>query len=359
MKDVLKIAGAFVGFLVGAGFASGQELLQFFVSFGVWGLAGIALSTAAFILLGMTLANLGSELQATSHKEVVRAICGPWLSKPIDLLMTFFMFAIAVVMLAGAGVLLEQKLGLPAAWGSALVTLLVIAATCLKLKKVLTLISSITPLLILVALGIAIYALATQETDLTTLNQLALEQNAATSHWALGAMLYVSYNIFGCVAILAISSGAAKDRRKATWGGILGGITLGALMMTISLAMLSRLDSLVDTPMPMLALALEVSPALSSLVSIVILLMIFNTAVGCLYSFSSRFLQADTTSFRVGSLIAGIIAYACSMFGFVSLVGMVYPVFGYIGFILITAITVAWVRQRMKHSHKAQTARVQ
>ncbi len=37
MKDVLKIAGAFVGFLVGAGFASGQELLQFFVSFGVWG----------------------------------------------------------------------------------------------------------------------------------------------------------------------------------------------------------------------------------------------------------------------------------------------------------------------------------
>ena len=41
MKEVFKIAGAFVGVIVGAGFASGQEILQFFASFGSLGLVGI------------------------------------------------------------------------------------------------------------------------------------------------------------------------------------------------------------------------------------------------------------------------------------------------------------------------------
>ena len=35
---------AFIGVVVGAGFASGQEAMQFFVAFGKWGLWGIALA---------------------------------------------------------------------------------------------------------------------------------------------------------------------------------------------------------------------------------------------------------------------------------------------------------------------------
>lgn len=133
---------------------------------------------------------------------------------------------------------------------------------------------------------------------------------------------------------------------KAAWGGVLGGVIIGGLMLVISLALLSRLDTLAAAPMPMLMLAGEVSPTLSLVVSAVILLMLFNTAVGSLYSVSSRFLTTDTRSFRMGSLVAGVAAYCGSMFGFVNLVGMVYPFFGYIGFFLMAAILVAWFRQR-------------
>ena len=51
MQEQLKIAGAFVGVIVGAGFASGRELLLFFVDFGVWGLAGALVSAALFTFL--------------------------------------------------------------------------------------------------------------------------------------------------------------------------------------------------------------------------------------------------------------------------------------------------------------------
>jgi len=359
MKDVLKIAGTFVGFLAGAGFASGQEILQFFVNFGVWGLAGMLISTMVFVFLGMALASMGSRLQATSHKEVVYAICGSWFGPLVDGLITFFTFAIAVVMLAGAGALLEQQFGLTATLGSALATLLVVLATCLKLRRVIALISGVTPLLVLVSLGIAGYAVMTRDVDLATLDRLAEAQVAAASHWWLGALLYVSYNIFGGIAILAIAGGSATNARTAAWGGVLGGLMLGGLMFVIGLALLSRLDSLTDAPMPMLLLANEISSALSLVVALVILGMVLNTAVGALYSFSARFLTTDTPSFSLGAAVFGLIAYGCSLVGFINLVGMVYPIFGYIGFFLMATILFAWVRQRQEQSPAAMAVTIQ
>ncbi len=42
-KTYLKIAFAYIGVIVGAGLSSGQDLLQYFLSFGKIGLVGVAL----------------------------------------------------------------------------------------------------------------------------------------------------------------------------------------------------------------------------------------------------------------------------------------------------------------------------
>lgn len=36
MKKSFQIGSAFVGLIIGAGFASGQEVMQYFTSFGIW-----------------------------------------------------------------------------------------------------------------------------------------------------------------------------------------------------------------------------------------------------------------------------------------------------------------------------------
>ena len=173
MKESLKIAGAFVGVIVGAGFASGRELLQMFVDFGVWGLLGAVVSAAFFTFLGMALAGLGNRQRATSHKDVIQAICGRHLGLFVDWLITFFMFAVTVVMLAGGGALLEQQFGIPALTGSVLVTLVVVGIVCLDVRKVILAIGAITPLLILVASAIALYAVFTREQSFAALDHLA------------------------------------------------------------------------------------------------------------------------------------------------------------------------------------------
>lgn len=346
MKESLKIAGAFVGVIVGAGFASGRELLLMFVDFGAWGLAGAVVSAALFTFLGMALASLGSRLRAASHKDVVQALCGKHLGALVDLMITFFMFAVTVVMLAGGGALLEQQFGIPAIAGSVLVTLIVVAIVCLDVHKVIGMIGAVTPFLIITAVGVALYGAATRDLSFGELNQLAAKQEAGASHWLLGALLYVSYNIVAGVPILAIMGGAAKGEKQAMWGGILGGALLGLLMLVMSLGLLSRLDSVADLPMPMLSIAGEVSPALGLLMALIIFCMILNTAVGTLYSFSARLLPAGTRQFRLGSIAAGALAFVGSLVGFISLVGQVYPFFGYLGFLLIAAVVIGWLRPR-------------
>ena len=38
LKRILNVALAYVGVVIGAGLSSGQDLMQYFVSFGKWGL---------------------------------------------------------------------------------------------------------------------------------------------------------------------------------------------------------------------------------------------------------------------------------------------------------------------------------
>ena len=52
-KKYLSVAFAYVGVIVGAGLASGQDLLQYFLSFGAVGLIGIAALGVLNIIFGV------------------------------------------------------------------------------------------------------------------------------------------------------------------------------------------------------------------------------------------------------------------------------------------------------------------
>lgn len=40
VKQIIIYAGAFIAFLVGSGFATGQEIMQYFVAYGFMGILG-------------------------------------------------------------------------------------------------------------------------------------------------------------------------------------------------------------------------------------------------------------------------------------------------------------------------------
>src|SRR5690606_12276810 len=188
-KDICKIAGAFVGVIVGAGFASGQEILQFFASFGTIGLLGCVVSGVMFALLSMAFSSMGQRLAAPSHKEVIHAMLGRHLGLVFDVLVTFFLFAITVVMLAGAGSLLQQWLGLPAVWGSVLATVATVLIVSLDVRRVIAFIGAVTPLLMLMTVVVAAYVLSTPHADAVALEAAATQQAKGAGHWLVAAFL--------------------------------------------------------------------------------------------------------------------------------------------------------------------------
>ncbi|HWO98550.1 MAG TPA: hypothetical protein VNM45_19925 [Bacillus sp. (in: firmicutes)] len=348
MKKSIQIAGAFIGLIVGAGFASGQEILQFFTSFGWLGVIGTLAATALFSFLGMNLTQLGSRLQTTSHKDVIYHICGRYLGVVVDIIITFFLFGVTVVMIAGSGSIFEQQFGVPGIMGSMIMALLTILTVCLNIQKVISLIGMVTPFLLVLVVIIAGYSFMTMNISFSELQQAADEQNAAASNWGLGALLYVSYNIAAGAAMLAVMGGTVKDEKTAGLGGILGGIGLGALILLINLGMLTKLDVITGADMPMLFLANEISPVFGVLMSIVLLGMVYNTAVGMLYAFSARIVKAEHPKFKGFVALFGAAAFGASFIGFIKLVGTVYPLMGYLGFTLIAAIIVAWFKGKQK-----------
>jgi uncharacterized membrane protein YkvI len=344
MKKSFQMGGAFIGVIVGAGFASGQEVLQFFTSFGVMGIIGTIVATALFAFLGMNLMQLGSRLQTKSHQHVIYHICGRYLGIAIDFAITFFLFGVTVVMFSGSGAIFEQQFGIPGSIGNLLMAILTIVTVLLSVEKVIALISAFTPVLLLAVIVIMVYSM--MNFDFATADFASAAANQSAPNWLMGALLYVSYNLAAGAAMMTVMGGTVKDEKVAAWGGIIGGLGLGLLILLINVSMLTDLKALAAVPMPMLVLANGISPLLGGVMSIILLGMIYNTAVGMLYAFSARIVKPDSPKFKVSVGVFGAVAFASSFVGFVTLVGTVYPVMGYLGFILIAGIVFAWFRRK-------------
>ncbi|MEH6946984.1 hypothetical protein V7068_07870 [Bacillus sp. JJ634] len=338
MKQSLQFAAAIVGIIVGAGFASGQEIMQFFTYFGWKGTLGAIIATLLFAFLFMQVVQLGNVLQATSHRQVLHHICGKYLGNVIDLIITFFLFGVLVVMIAGSGSLFEQQFGLPHYIGNLFMAIVTIATVCMNIQKIISIIGAFTPILFLMILIIGGYSLATMDFNFAEMKKFSQPESAAASNWILGAALYVSYCIAAGFSMLTVMGGTSKDNKSTKMGGILGGIMLGLLVILFHVSMFSKIDQIQNVDMPTLVLANHIAPWLAGIMAILILGMIYNTAVGMLYSFTVRFFKADHPKFKYYIIGIGIISFMASFAGFTNLVGTLYPITGYLGFVLIGAI---------------------
>lgn len=352
MKDTLRIAGVYVGTIIGAGFASGQEILQFYTGYGWWGILGTLVTVVLYPLLGYYLVVLGKRVHALSHKSVIRHLCGKYLGFVIDYLLTFFLFGVGVIMVAGSGSMFQQQFGLAPAVGNAIMAILVIAALLLSLRRLLDVISIVTPFAFVLVIGLAIYAAVTADTAGVDLEAVAATQEQlASPHWLLSAFLHVSFNVAITVSVLAIIGATEPDFRAAKRGAVLGGIILGVIALVINVAMYTNVADLIGTDMPMLQIANDVAPWVGIAMSVILVAMIFNTAVPTLYTFTARFFTVDTRVFRIAAVIVGLVAFGFGFIGFTELVNTVYPLLGYIGFVIFGGMAINLIRIRRARTH--------
>ena len=341
MNNILRIGSAFIGVIVGAGFASGQEILQYFTSFGILGIFGAILSTALFSCIGMVLVWLGSYTQTNSHKDVIYRISGRYLGTVIDYILIFTLFGVGVVMIAGAGSNLNQQFGLPFFVGSTLMTIFVILTGLLKVNRVVSIIGGITPFLIFFVVLISIYSLLTMDASFASLNEVAQATPTTLPNWFVSSINYVSFNVAVGASMSIVMGGTEKNPKIAAKGGLLGGFVLGILIILSHLAIFSKIGEVGNLDMPMLGIVSNLSPILGLVMSLVIFGMIYNTAIGMFFSFTARFAESGTKKFKMFFIVTMIVGYLASYVGFTQLVSYFYPLIGYLGIVLMFALVAA------------------
>jgi uncharacterized membrane protein YkvI len=345
----LKVAATYIGTVVGAGFATGQEVLQFFNRFSKMGLVGIIVATIMFIIFGYIIMDLGMKLRSRSHQEIINHSAGSIFGIFLDLLITFFLFGSFTAMIAGAGAMFAQQFNVSSSVGNILMAVITAITVMTGINGVINSISFVVPFLLATVVGTGILSFFNAQPDITT-TVVNIDESLLISNWFMAAALYVSYNIIVSVAVLGPLGSEAKDNKSIRKGAIFGGLGLGLGAVMIYLTLSSNIVELSKYEVPMIEVAGRISYTAQIIYAVVLVAEIYTTAVGALYGFISRVIdfQQGSHKSRLVIIIVSIAALLASQFGFSNIVKFLYPAVGYGGIVFLICLLRSSIRVHIK-----------
>ena len=338
-----KIGAAYIGTVIGAGFASGQEVLQFFSAYGWLGIAGTVLSSLLFFFFGYSVLLFGYKLQAKSHVDIVRFTNGKVLGFVIDGIITLFLFGALAAMIAGAGAIIHEEFAISPLWGTIAMAVITLITVITGTRGVVNAISSVVPFLLLSVLFISLYSLAKNPISESEVH-LSAELAGATPNWLLSAVNYASYNMVIAIAVLAPIGAKAKNKKKLFWGAFFGALGLGIGIIAIYFCVLTNIGDVFDMEVPMVEIASKISKFVKYAFAIVLFAEVYTTAVGNLYGFARR---APLNIPKIWIMvITTILAFLVAQLGFSNMVRYLYPAVGYGGLLFFLGVIYVWFAKR-------------
>lgn len=339
----LTYAGVYVGAVIGAGYASGQEVLQFFAGYGFIGMLGAVITMIMLAWYGTVFMELGHHLKTNSHRDVLNYLCGKKVGFFADFILLFFMFGVISIMFSGGGAAIHQYWGLPPVAGKIIIAVMTLSTVIFGFTSSVRALGIISPIMILAVIIISVITFTTYSDQLTTVDASlqTLKPGTATPYWWTSAIVYVSYNVIPGVSTFASIGNKEPNLKAVRMGGIIGGLSLGICLLFIILAILSNLESVMSYEIPFLELARNINPTTGFLFSIILVVAVFTTAVSNLYGFVIRFFDSDTetSKFRILTVVVVVLSLLASLFPFSTLVGTLYPALGILGmYVLICAL---------------------
>ncbi len=336
---LVKISTAYIGAVIGAGFASGQEIMQFFILHSGKGLTGAALATLLFTYLGGLVMFLSIKIKTANYKEFLNYLLGPRLGKLMDGLSLFMLLGGLSVMMAGSAAVFGEHFGLPVragVWVVAILTSLVILG---GLEGVMTANVFLVPLKLLAVFLISLAALGVGGLpEVPEVLQSPKEPaGGVAGNWIAAGFLYVSYNMVVPVAVLS-SLGRSVSLKLGIAGGALGGFLIGLAVFLVTLAGLAHMPEAASYQIPLLYLTGLLGPLFSLFLGILIWLAILTTAIADAHGFASRLAPGGGSLYRFWGTGACLLALPLSGLGFSGLVRVLYPLFGYAGLVLLVGL---------------------
>lgn len=344
--DLFGLVSICVGAVVGAGFASGQEINRFFVQFGWMGLVGIGLSVSVLIVWTRFMMTSAYQQKFTEYRRACQILLGPRLAVWGDLVAGTYVFAGLAVMIAGGGEAIAAFWQIPTKISSLLFALTCVigmargAASLVQVNKLLV------PLLILVVFivlaGQLIPGWAATPTlagsyslvpALIPLSKLTLLPN-----WLISAILYAAFNLGTVITVFSGLGNYIPDTCTAKQAGLLSGLILGLLLLLFWLGIYLT-PGATESAIPMAYIASLGSYWARIAYLALLILAMYTSAIADLFALNSRY-RALSVHPLIGSLLAALLAWLVARAGFVQLISTVYPAYGYLWTAMLIIIVI-------------------
>lgn len=330
------VALMYVGTIVGAGFASGREIWQFFGVFGEKGLAGVCIVGVLFVIMGFMASLIASMLRTSDMGKVIVPGNNKKITNLIGYFMAVFLFTAIVNMSAAGGSLLNQQFGLPTPVGGAIVCILVVVTVIGGFDRMSKVFAAIMPIVLIAAVGISIMIINT-DLPLGELQEAA-KPSVLAPNWLIAPLIYLSFNVLAIVPIVATSTRNAKTGKQGALGVVLGGVFLAILLFLICKAMLTDSGYSQAMDIPMLALAGKLGTGANVVYTLIMFVAIYSSATGNFYGVTTKINEDKNKNKKIIALAT--VGFLLGLVGFKNIVAYVFPVLGIIGLAILVLLVI-------------------
>ncbi|MFC0270582.1 hypothetical protein ACFFIX_03820 [Metabacillus herbersteinensis] len=325
-----QVAAVYVGTVVGAGFATGREIVEFFSQYGFLGMAGICVAGSLFIMLGTKMLLISKRIKARSFQDLNVFLFGRTFGGFVNVLVLVALLCITSIMLSGAGAIFEEQLEISKQVGILLTIALAVSVMVFGVKGLFSVNLLVVPMLILFSLMVAFQSLSS---DLLNYSQGA---DSASLKWLVAAFSYAAFNLALSAAVLVPLANEMEDEQVLKRGGILGGILLTIILLGSYIA-LSTLPQLHTYDIPMAEVMKTTFYSFYFIYVAVIYGEVFTSVIGNLFGLERQLIQYLRLPRMIIVIMILFISYFISQLGYSSLISFLYPIIGYVslGFLFL------------------------
>ncbi|QIB69594.1 hypothetical protein Ami103574_09725 [Aminipila butyrica] len=344
---ILSVALMYVGTIMGAGFASGREIWQFFCVFEEKGYIGIFVIGALFLTIGLMTSHIARTLNTNDMGKVIVPGNNEKLVEFVGYFMALMLFTVLITMSSAGGALFHQQLGQSRILGGAVIICLVILTVIGGFERVAKVFRFIMPVLVVVVVSVCLMVIFM---DLPQGEEQAeLVISPLTPNWFVSAMQYISYNVLALVPIVATASVNAKSRKHALLGTALGAVFLGLLAFVLGKALFTDMGFSQAMDMPMLAYSAKISKGVNLVYTGVLIFAIYASATSNYYGFTTKMKTQKHRKLKI--VIIAWLGFLCGLIGFTNVISFMFPIEGFMGFAIIAMVVVNFF-QVIRNSRK-------
>ncbi len=332
------ISGVFISGLIGAGFASGSEILFYFSRYKKSGLLGVILAVLIFSVVQYMVVVRSKTLETYSVDEYFSKIMNKPLAIISSVIAYIFMLIIFCAMLSGAGELINSLFDIKKIYG----VLIMLISTHLILRKGYSGFLSAQSFMSIIIIGtiivFGVYMLFFREQSIDVFNP--------NFEWGTSSISYASYNLLTAIAVLCII--AKESNTKSTM--ISSIITFSVLfpILTVLWYIICIYSGMIKLgAIPLLTIATRQSAFMGYFYSITLFASILTTAVSNSYTIVaglSNFLDKKIAHYLV--MVSGLFL---SGFEFEFIVNKMYRFVGVMSIFILLFIAKDFTTENVKN----------